>query len=225
MTKPELVTFDVYAALLDIEGTLVSVVADALNITGTDATPLVRLWRAKQLERAATSNSLGGPRTSFRDCTAMALDYVARRHGLEISQALRQNLCAAWDRLTPWPDAVQAIADLKARGIKTAVLSNGDQDMLEAVVAHIKAPFDHVLSSETCGVYKPHPDIYALPETILGVPTEATIHVAGSANDVLGAKAFGMTCIWSNRLGDVLVDPAYPPDHEVSCLAEVAALL
>jgi 2-haloacid dehalogenase len=225
MTKPELVTFDVYAALLDIEGTLVSVVADALNIAGTEATPIVRLWRAKQLERAGTSNSLSGSRTSFRDCTTMALDYVARRQKLEISQAVRQNLCAAWNQLKPWPDAVQTIADLKARGIKTAVLSNGDQDMLEAVVAHIEAPFDHVLSSETCGAYKPHPDVYALPKTVLGVSTEATIHVAGSANDVLGAKAFGMTCIWSNRLGDVLVDPAYPPDHEVSCLAEVAALL
>ena len=66
---------------------------------------------------------------------------------------------------------MQTIADLKARGIKTAVLSNGDQDMLEAVVAHIEAPFDHVLSSETCGVYKPHPDVYALPKKALGVPT------------------------------------------------------
>ena len=225
MKTPALVTFDVYAALLDIEGTLVSLVSDALNLAAAEATPLVRLWRAKQLERAATSNSLGGPRTSFRDCTAMALDYVARRHDLDIPQSQRRNLCAAWDRLNPWPDAVQTIENLNARGITTAVLSNGDQDMLEAVVAHIKAPFDHVLSSETCGVYKPHPDIYALPAKTLGVPVEVTVHVAGGANDVLGAKVFGMTCIWSNRLGDVLVDPAYPPDHEVTCLADIARLL
>ena len=122
----------------------------------------------------------------------MALDYVARRHKLEIPDARRRDLLAAWDRLNPWPDAVQAVADLKARGITTAVLSNGDQDMLEAVVKHIEAPFDHVLSSEACGVYKPHPDIYALPARQLGIPVEATVHVAGSANDVLGAKAFGM---------------------------------
>ena len=33
------------------------------------------MWRAKQLERAAISNSLTLARTSFRECTRQALGY------------------------------------------------------------------------------------------------------------------------------------------------------
>ncbi|MBT6278012.1 MAG: hypothetical protein HOI95_28250 [Chromatiales bacterium] len=50
-------------------------------------------------------------------------------------------------------------------------------------------------------------------------------HVAGSANDVLGASAYGMSCVWSNRHRDVLVDAAYPPAIEIANLAESASVL
>ncbi len=51
------------------------------------------------------------------------------------------------------------------------------------------------------------------------------LHIAGSANDVLGAVAAGMACVWSNRHGDILLDPAYPPTSVISDLAGVLELL
>ncbi len=137
MTAIKLVTFDVYMALLDIAGSLVPVVQETLGLSHDTATPFVQTWRAKQMERAAISNSLEQGRTSFRDATGMALDYVAGRSGIDIARDTRISLIAAWDELQPWPDADAAVAAVKAKGYATAVLSNGDQDMLEAVARQV----------------------------------------------------------------------------------------
>jgi 2-haloacid dehalogenase len=222
----KLVTYDVYMALLDIEGSLVPVVQQALNLDIDTATLFVRLWRAKQMERAASSNSLGKNRTTFRECSAMALDYCLGRHNLAPLPGTRHSLIFAWDTMNPWAEANTAIAAVKAKGCQTAILSNGDQDMLSAVARNF-APntFDHILSSETAGHYKPHPAVYDLPTTVLGIAKDNVVHVAGSSNDVLGTIAAGIKCVWSNRHADRLLDPAYPPTHEVSNLAGVAELI
>ena len=222
----KLLTYDVYMALLDIEGSLVPVVETALGLNTETATTFVRLWRTKQMERAASSNSLGKQRTSFRECSALALDYCVGRHNLKLSTETRNKLVFAWDTLKPWADADAAIAAVKAKGCQTAILSNGDQDMLEAVASNFSPnTFDHILSSETAGHYKPHPAVYTLPTTIPGIAEKDVIHVAGSSNDVLGAIAAGVRCIWSNRHRERLLDPAYPPTHEVQDLTAVADLI
>jgi 2-haloacid dehalogenase len=222
----KLVTYDVYMALLDIEGSLVPVVQETLNLDADIATAFVRLWRTKQMERAAISNSLGKNRTSFRECTAMALNYCLGRHKLTLLPDTHRGLVLAWDILKPWTDADASVAAVKAKGYQTAILSNGDQNMLDTV-ASIFSPntFDHILSSETAGHYKPHPSVYDLPTNVLGIAKEDIVHVAGSSNDVLGTISAGIRCIWSNRHADQLLDPAYPPTHETSNLTSVADLI
>jgi 2-haloacid dehalogenase len=221
----KLVTFDVYMALLDIQGSLVPVFADALSMSEAETGPLVRLWRAKQMERAASSNSLGLERTPFRICTRLGLDYVLATRGIDLAVTDRDRLVMAWDKMTPWPEAQEVIAEVKRRGYRTAILSNGDQDMLDAVAKNFGDDMDHVLSASSAGIYKPHPDVYKLPESILGVAKSDTLHVAGSPNDVLGTVAFGMRCYWSNRNSDVVLDPAYQPDHQGANLRGVLELL
>ncbi len=224
--RTQLVTYDVYMALLDIEGSLVPVVQKALKLNSEIATTFVRLWRSKQMERAAISNSLGNNRTSFRECTAMALDYCINRHELVLSPDMRHDLIFAWDRMNPWAEADAAIAAVKAKGCKTAILSNGDQGMLEAVALKFYPnAFDYIFSSETSGYYKPHPSVYDIPTIALGICKEEMVHVAGSSNDVIGTISSGINCIWSNRHADHLLDPVYPPTHEIQNLTGVADLI
>jgi 2-haloacid dehalogenase len=210
----KLVTFDVYMALIDIQGGLTPVVSEVLSLSAEDAAPIVGLWRTKQMERAAVSNSLGGERTSFRDCTRMGLDYVLEKIGRAVTSDVRDQLVLAWDAIYPWPEACAVVTEVKRRGYQTAILSNGDQGMLDALARAFGDDMDFVLSSESAGAYKPHPAVYELPMRMLNVNTDEVLHVAGSGNDVLGARAFGMSCYWSNRSADRVLDPRYAPDHE-----------
>jgi len=75
------------------------------------------------------------------------------------------------------------------------------------------------------GHYTPHPSVYALPEKILGVARDAGLHVAGSGNDVLGARLAGLRCAWSNRGGDLVIDPAVRADHEMRDLSGLLDIL
>ncbi len=197
--------------LLDIQSSLVPLVSEALDIDAAGAYPLVRLWRDKQMARAAASNSLGMGRVSFRKCTRLGLNHMLARAGCNMNNAQMDRMISAWDRLIPWPDAREVIDECKLKGYSVALLSNGDQDQLNAINRAFGSVFDHVLSSETAGYYKPHPDVYGLTAKVLGIAKKDVLHVAGSGNDALGAEAFGMPCYWSNRTREVDMDPTYPP--------------
>jgi len=162
------------------------------------------------MERAALSNSLDGERVSFSRATALGLDYAAATYNIEVNSATHSALVEAWNLLTPWPEADEVVTLLRDRGYMIAILSNGDQTMLEALAGKFSFGFDHILSSESAGKYKPHPSVYALPEQMLNIPINEVLHVAGSANDVIGAVACKMPCVWSNRKKDVLLDPRLP---------------
>lgn len=207
----DLVTFDVYMALMDIGGTLTPKIADEFNIAPDAAADFVALWRAKQMERAASSNSMAHDHVPFALCTDMALNYALNHFDLACDDARRERLISFWGQLNPWPEADALIAALNKAGIPAAILSNGDQSMLEATTTRFSARFDHVLSAQTAGAYKPHPAIYELPEKLLGVKRSRVLHVAGGPNDVLGAVAFGMPCVWSNRRSEALVDGRFLP--------------
>jgi 2-haloacid dehalogenase len=225
MSHYRLITFDAYSALADQPSSLVPVISGILGLSSSDAAQVLQVWRAKQLERAALSNHLGKGRTSFRDCTRQALDYAAQRFKLTIDRERHAALVSAWDQLEPWPEAARAIAAVKAKGYRVAILSNGDEDMLRALADSFGIAFDHILSSQDCGYYKPHPSVYALPSSMLGIAAKDYLHVAGGANDALGAAAAGVDCYWSNRHGDFVLDLAYAPVFERTSLDDLPNVL
>lgn len=222
----KIVTFDVFSALLDIQSSLTAMVQKTLRMSKADAAQFSRTWRQVQMSRAAASNSLGKGRTSFKDCTRLGLDYALGKTKKKVDAATRRKMVNAWGTLTPWPEAPAVMQAIKKKGYATAILSNGDQDQLDSV-ARVFGPgaFDHVLSSETAGFYKPHPSVYELPTRVLGLGSKDILHVAGGAGDVLGAAAYGLTCYWSNRTGDLPIDPALGPTYQGKDLKGVLKLL
>ena len=221
--RPALVTLDAYTALVDCERGLVAALGAVIPAeAGIQA--LARAWRAKQLEYAQLSNSLARERIPFRVVTRRALDYTLARAGIEASAEQRSVLEAAWDDLPPWPEAKATLSQLATRGYRLAILSNGDREMLRALVGGWGVPLEF-LGCDQAGHYKPHPAVYALPEKILGVPAAQVLHVAGSGNDVLGARLAGLRCAWSNRNGDRVIDPEVRADHEMRDLSGLLELL
>ena len=98
-----------------------------------------------------------------------------------------------------------------------APLSNGSPAMLAAVVrnARLGDLFDHVLSVEEAGIYKPHARVYQLAVDRLAVPARETAFISSNGWDAWAASAFGMRAIWCNR--QVRTDSTRPgaPDREI----------
>jgi 2-haloacid dehalogenase len=233
--RPALVTFDAYSALVDCQRGLAAALRAIIpDETGSRpgsppaqesrAAALARTWRAKQLEYAQVSNSLARERIPFRVVTRRALDYTLACAGIDASDAQRVELERAWDELAPWPEAKDTLSRLAARGYRLAILSNGDREMLRALTRGWDLPLE-LLGCDQAGSYKPHPSVYGLPGKVLGVHARDVLHVAGSGNDVLGAKLAGLRCAWSNRGGDRVIDPSVRADHEMHDLAGLLEIL
>ena len=225
MTQPkhyQLITFDVYTALFDIDSSLTPAVSEMLDLDGLT---FVRAWRRKQMEYALISNSLERGRISFELITRRALaDTLVRCH-VTLSESLQTDLLNAWQTLQPWPEAASVMDSIKARGYTLGVLSNGDMKMLETLIKRLPPVIEHIFSSEQAGYYKPHPSVYALPLQTLSLAADQVLHVAGSATDALGTKAAGLNCAWSNRNHEPLIDPNYSVDFDMPDLRQLLEIL
>jgi 2-haloacid dehalogenase len=169
---------------------------------------------------------------------ATALDRVMpNRRAIELSavhtlRALRPpldadeiaRLTAAWEHLPPWPETSEVLLEVRSRPLILAALSNGDAEMLQAMLERLPVRFDHVVSTEG-GPFKPHPAVYGRALRALEIPAEGLLHVAGSATDAMGATAAGIRTVWINRTGDAVVDPRYAPAYEFPDLRGVVSIL
>ncbi|MBW7886023.1 MAG: haloacid dehalogenase type II [Caldilineaceae bacterium] len=223
MPQYQIITFDVYTALFDIQGSLAPVVTAALG--AVDGPAFVNMWRRKQMEYVLISNALGQGRVAFSTITRRALDYTLAQTGATADEDRRRELTAAWLSLRPWPEAADVLTAVKARGYTIGLLSNGDSAMLHALLAALPPVVSHVFASEEAGHYKPHPAVYALPLQALRLAPTDLLHVAGSATDVMGTKAAGLPCLWSNRAGERVLDPALQPDYTFANLRGVLEIL
>ena len=95
------------------------------------------------------------------------------------------------------PLVVKAVATLRSRGIKTAVLSNGwgstPFDPYEPF--QLSEHYDAVVISDQVGMRKPDPDMFALALTRLGLPGEQCVFVDDVARYLPPATALGMATI------------------------------
>ena len=194
------VVFDAYGTLLDVHAAMQRH-ADALP---PDWERISTEWRTKQLEYAWMS-TMTGP-THYRDfwtLTEAALDYVMARHRIT-DPAVRTALLDTYRELPAYPDAKSILNTLRARGLKTAIISNGEPNMLESAVtsAGIKTLLDAVISIDPIRTYKPSAAVYALSEQALGIPPARTGFVSSNAWDAQGAAAAGFQVFWCNRAGN-----------------------
>jgi 2-haloacid dehalogenase len=94
---------------------------------------------------------------------------------------------------------------LQAKGFKTAILSNGDEDMIQRAVASsgLADGFDTLISVERLKRYKTVPAAYALIEQETGIMADRTAFISSNRWDIAGAAAFGLHTIWLNRFDRV----------------------
>ena len=119
-----------------------------------------------------------------------------------------------------WPDVAEGLRRL-AGVVRVGLLSNVDDELFARTAAAPLVDPGAALTSERLAAYKPHPEIYLRARSRLG----AVVHVATSARDVRGALEAGIPVVRLRRPGHEL-DPGGPrPEHEVSGIDGIAALL
>jgi len=212
--------FDAYGTLFDVH----AAIAQHRAAAGPEADRLSEIWRAKQLEYTWTL-TLAGHYVDFWTLTERALDFALARVR-SVDGALRPRLLEAYLRLGAFADARTALAGLKARGARLAILSNGSPPMLAAAVeaGGMAGVLDAVLSVEAVRMYKPRPQVYALVTERFGIGAEEVVFVSSNRWDVMGAASFGFRAVWVNRgrLPDEYADAA--PLREVPDLAVLPGL-
>lgn len=191
--------FDAYGTLLDVHGAMRRHAA----LLPPDWERISAEWRGKQLEYTWV-RSLTGPahHRDFLQLTQEALGWVCDRHGIT-DPAVRAALLDSYRRLPAYPEVPGVLDALRGRGVRTAILSNGEPSMLDNAVqaAGIASLLDAVISVEEVGVFKPDPRVYALASRRLGVNPGEMMFVSSNAWDAQAAAAAGFQVAWCNRAG------------------------
>jgi 2-haloacid dehalogenase len=212
--------FDAYGTLFDVH----AAIARHRAVAGPDADRLSDLWRIKQLEYTWT-HTLAGRYADFWTLTQRALDYCFERFP-SVDRGLRGALLDAYLKLEAYPDARTVLRELKTRGERTAILSNGAPAMLASAVdaAGIKAELDAVLSVDVLKMFKPRPEVYALVTVAFSCQPGEVVFVSSNRWDAMGATAFGFRTVWVNRAGLPDEYSDCPPAATARSLREILTL-
>ncbi len=189
-------TFDCYGTLIDWMGGIRSTLGD--------------LWPEHDAELLLSSYHEVEPEVQrgraipYRQVLAESLMRVAHREGLELQDDDRE---ALGDSLPTWPPFAEvpgALAELRTRGWRLAILSNTDPDLLDASLEAIGVPVDLRITAREAGSYKPARGHWDRFFERSGAARERHVHVAASLfHDIAPSRELAITAVWINRLGEV----------------------
>jgi 2-haloacid dehalogenase len=195
----DVLAFDLYGTLIDPIG-IAAEIDHALP--GGRGHEISVLWRSKQLEYSFRLTAMRHYQ-DFRWVTDRALRFAAASTGVALSEEAARHLIDRYDRLPAFPDALPALAAIRADGHRPSVFSNGSPEMIEPLLASsgLDEHIDQRISVDAVREFKPAPAAYQHAARTLGVPIGRVILVSCNAFDVVGASAAGMRTVWVNRTG------------------------
>jgi 2-haloacid dehalogenase len=193
----EICVFDAYGTLFDFN----SAVARHRAVIGAKADALADMWRSKQVQYTWLRNGMGSY-AKFWQVTGEALDHCLAAHGIA-DTGVRDKLMSAYLALDPFPEVPAMLGSLKRAGLRLAILSNGNPEMLDPMIAAsgVADRFEAVLSVDDVNVFKPDPRVYRLVEARCGVKPDKVCFLSSNCWDAHGAAHFGFATVWVNRAG------------------------
>ncbi|MGQ0546988.1 MAG: haloacid dehalogenase type II [Betaproteobacteria bacterium] len=223
----KVLTFDQYGTIVDMQKRLTEAVTPFLKDRGWTGNPnsFVTWWRRTHFENSMIDALCDRGHTPYREIGQRAVAFVMDRCGIAYTRDEVRWLVGEIEKLKPFPDVVPALERLRAGGYKIAILSNGDRDMLKAAGPHIGFQFDHVISGEEAGTFKPHWRTYAKAADIVGEEPSCILFVANHAFDCIGAKSYGMRSAFVDRRKRPFGETPHQPDLIVADFTELAAAL
>jgi len=187
---------------------------------------LANIWRLKQLQYTWLRAS-SDTHTDFWTVTQDGLDFALEALGFD-DEELRERLLALYWKLEAYEEVPEMLADLKAAGFQTAILSNGSPDMLDGAVqsAGLGELLDDVLSVQSVGVFKPATAVYELVTKRFDCTPAEVLFLSSNGWDAAYGAHFGFSTVWVNRAGEPMDRlPAKPSEvlQDLRKIPELAA--
>ena len=197
ITGIELCVFDAYGTLFDFN----SAVARHRAVIGPKADALAEMWRSKQIQYTWLRNGMNAY-APFWQVTGEALDHCFRALAIG-DRSVREMLMGAYLELDSFPEVPAMLERLGRAGLRAAILSNGNPDMLDPMVraSGLAERFEAVISVDAARVFKVDRRAYELVEARCGVTPDKVCFLSSNCWDAHGAAHFGFRTVWINRAG------------------------
>jgi 2-haloacid dehalogenase len=218
----EIVTFDCYRTLIDfdLESATQSILGVRFAETGVD----VEQFNVDA--RAIRFHGVVDQYRPYREVLRRTLRSTMLLHGLEYHDEDGEALIDAIKGFRPFPEVPGALRRLRAGGYALGILSNSEDELIQYAVEALGLEFEHVITAEQAGAYKPLPQAFEHMMSVIGLEPAQIVHAAqGWDYDIMPTKRYPeMHRVWVNRYGRKGSE-AYQPYDEIRDLAALPPLL
>ena len=186
--------FDVFGTMVDWHGSVTRHVEAALP--GIDAAAFTNHWRG--LYQPAMDEVREGRRAyvPLDILHREMLDETLQSFGATLDDAA--GFARVWERLDPWPDAVEGLARVRHRAL-VAPCSNGSIALISRLSRHAGFTWDAVLGADISRMFKPMEETYHRSCAAFGLRPDQVTMVACHEDDLASARSFGLRTAYIPR--------------------------
>jgi 2-haloacid dehalogenase len=212
--------FDAYGTCFDIN----SAAEKLATKIGDNWMSFSTTWRTVQLEYTWL-RSMMKKHADFWKITEDSLDFAMKSHN--INKNFRNELLQLYKKLEPYPELNKCLNDLKAKQIKTCILSNGSPTLLDELTinAKVRELFNDIISIEEVGIYKPDPRVYELVTKRYSCKPEEVCFMSSNTWDIVGGGYFGYKSVWVDRFNKNFDNLDYNPNYKIKDLSDLIKML
>jgi len=165
-----------------------------------DSPDVISIWFTTLLH-TSTVSALTGIKTGFAILAGTALDVIAARRGIILSENQRSEILGGFASLKPHSDILPALSALRSAGYRTVAFSNSSLDLITNQISNagLNASFDQIISVEETGSFKPDRKVYEFAANHLKRPIGDLRLVATHDWDTHGAMVAGMQAAYIQR--------------------------
>lgn len=182
----------IHAVLFDLDGTL------------HDRAATLRAWLAEHTRQFDLPDTYAPRFLELEDHgyrpKAQVIPQLVQELGLPHDpQTLLDTYAHHVRHAVPMPHAHTVLRELRARGVRTGIVTNGWEDLQRTCADRcgLTDLTDDLVISRAVGLSKPDPAIYQLALNRLGVSAQHTWFVGDSPrNDIAGPQAVGLRAAW-----------------------------
>ena len=214
-----LLTFDCYGTLVDWKkGVLSSLIPffEDFQLVLTEEQIFNLFFDS---DREVTS----GGYIPYREVLRRQVGRMADTLNLIIEDADRDVLINGFSDWQPFEDTVSTLTQLMNH-FQLAIVSNIDKDLFQITHQKLGIPFDHIITAQEVGSYKPSLENFQYALQVTGYEKHEVLHIAQSLqHDIIPTNKLGIKNIWINRYNEKV--PAKGPSYPGMVLNNLRELL